>query len=78
MLHPGMLVVKRVRWKVDANQVGIIVSRNLDAVPTADWLVMWSSSVHGHPRLRWHVADALLVVGSDTLEELRKRCTLVT
>lgn len=76
LLRPGELVVKRVRWNADADLIGLVICFCDEIIP--EWLVMWSTADQ-RIRFKWHIKDALLVVDTlSVVEEVRKRCTLVT
>jgi len=68
-LRPGELVVRRIRWKVDAGLLGLVIGCDQH-----NWLVLWSSHEIDRTSFRWHLADALEVVDSSNINELRKRC----
>jgi len=60
--------------------VGIVVcsERKLpEMVELKDVLVMWTREDH-RIEFSWHLADALIVVDSKNVEEVMRRCALVT
>ena len=71
-LQPGELVVRRVRWQVDADLMGLVIGNTQGARGV---LVMWTT---GDQRVKfsWHLEDALLAVHPDNLSEVRSRCNL--
>ena len=68
VLLPGELVVKRIRWSVDAQHVGII----LGTCGKEEWLVMWTTD-DNHIRFDVHITDALLTVDDTSLKEIMDR-----
>jgi hypothetical protein len=55
-LTPGSLVVRKQRWHVDANLMGIVIGQENDS-----WLVLWTTGDR-RSEFKWHVGDALLVI----------------
>ncbi len=74
-LQPGELVVRRVRWQVDADLMGIVIGNTPEMPSSKDVLVMWTT---GDQRVKfsWHLEDALLAVGPGNIAEVRGRCNL--
>lgn len=72
-LQPGELVVRRIRWGVHAQQLGLVIG----CVGFDEWLVMW---VIDSPGLRFdmHLGDALLVIDDDNMAHVGDRCRLGT
>ena len=71
-LQPGELVVRRIRWGVDAQQLGLVIGRSSDS----EWLVMWM--IDSAIRFKLHNPDALMVVNDDNLPQVGKRRCLST
>lgn len=74
-LTPGVLVVRRNRWHVNAGNVGIVISKDEDE-SLLKWCVMWTVSDQ-QVIFTWHFSDALTVVRIDNLDELMNRCAPV-
>jgi len=72
-VQPGELVVKRVRWSVDAECMGFVVAHAAGDVD--ECLVMWTM---GDQRImfKWHLTDALMAVDTSNVAEVRGRCDL--
>ena len=74
-LQPGELVIKRVRWQVDADLMGIVIGQDQEPVPR--WLVLWTTGDR-RVRFKWHLPDSLQVIDSQNVNELRSRCGLAS
>jgi len=55
-LKPGELVVRKQRWHVDANLMGIVIGKDDDS-----WLVLWTLE-DCRTEFKWHLGDALQVI----------------
>jgi hypothetical protein len=61
-IQPGELVVRKLRWKVDANLMGIVIGHDAaEDERERSWLVLWTMGDR-RVEFKWHLADALLVV----------------
>lgn len=71
-LQSGELVVRRIRWGVDAQQFGLVIGQ----IREGEWLVMW----HEDDRVGFkvHLADALLVVNDHNAKQVEGRWHLAT
>lgn len=74
-LCAGELVVLRVRWNLSADLLGLVLGS--DALTVPSWLVMWTT-VDGSIGLKWHLADALMVIDDSNVVHVRRRCHLAT
>jgi hypothetical protein len=70
-LQPGALVVRRVRFRPNADVIGIVVGHKLGR--WEECLVMWTT---GDQRVEfgWHLTDALISIDQVTGAGLRSRC----
>lgn len=77
-LNPGELVVRKMRWHVDANLIGFVVGHIVEG-PKNDKnvLVLWTTNGQ-RVKFLWHLFESLLVVDFQNVEEVRRRCFLVT
>jgi hypothetical protein len=70
-IRPGELVVKRVRWQVGADLMGLVIGNTgLDM-----WLVMWTTDDQ-RIRFKWHLADALMVIDPNNVASVKRRGSL--
>lgn len=67
---PGELVVRKQRWHVDANLLGIVIGKENDS-----WLVLWTTGDR-QSKFQWHLPEALLVVDTIDLAGIAGRGTL--
>lgn len=77
-LNPGELVVRRVRWKIGSDLIGIVIGNTQESAELPDLkdvLVMWTKEDR-RIEFSWHLADALLVVDSTNMGVVRQRCGL--
>ena len=68
-IKPGALVVTRVRWRIGANVLGIVIE-----VEEEHCIVMWSN--HGDFELRRHPIDAITIVCDENIDQIEARCNL--
>jgi len=69
-IKPGELVVRKQRWHVDANLMGIVIGQENDS-----WLVLWTTGDR-RSEFKWHLGDALLVVDFGNVPGIAGRRTL--
>jgi len=67
---PGDLVVRRIRWHVDANLMGLVIGRE-----NGSWLVLWTTGDQ-RSEFKWHLPDALQVVDLRDVPDLAARGSL--
>jgi hypothetical protein len=65
---PGDLVVRRVRWSVASQQIGLVLGSGTEA---DTWLVMWSEGEM--VKFDHHLGNALLAVTDETLVSVKER-----
>lgn len=69
-LKPGELVVRRVRWHVDANLMGLVIGEE-----NGSWLVLWTTGDRSS-EFKWHLPDALQVVDLSNVPNISGRQAL--
>jgi hypothetical protein len=70
-LKPGELVVKRIRWQVDADLMGLVIGRDAED----NWLVLWTTG-DKQTKFKWHLADALQVIDLNNVPSVAERGSL--
>lgn len=74
-MQPGELVVRRIRWDMNAQQIGIVIC-NDNVLERSLSFVMWSTP-KDRIKLSWHLDDTLLILDDQTIiNEVKKRCTI--
>lgn len=69
----GDLVVMRVRWHVNANLLGIVLSKDDHSTAVVRCHVIWTTGDNS-VRIAWHLEDALMRVDEENVATVRKRC----
>lgn len=56
-MHLGALVVKKSRWDISSNLVGVVVAKSTSI--DNGWVVLWTQNEASY-KLQEHIAEALL------------------
>lgn len=74
-VRPGDLVIPRVRFALNSNDVGIVLGVDRGATPIGlTWLVMWVSS--DQIKFTCHFDDALLTIDEMNVHKTKERCLI--
>jgi hypothetical protein len=65
----GDLVVKKQRWSIDSNILGLVLGRGH---APSEWVVMWTLGT-SEVQLKLHLESALLVVSDDVYIDVSRR-----
>lgn len=66
-------MIRRLRWKVDANLMGIVIGHDAtEDERERSWLVLWTTGDR-RVEFKWHLADSLMVVDDTNVAALKTR-----